>query len=343
MGKGNNAYDKFSKNNFKNSTLNNTRYNRNTFPRYNLNYNNQNVDEDVEDETVTDMAVKTAGKVAATSAFGSLGGYAYDVVSSIEVGKRFIKKTSKKVKLYLYVGIGFVLLFILLAVFMVLFIDATMSNILNFTNWNFGSSSSPSEVIDSNSNFSSSESSSIKDNTLLSLIGEDGISKLESDIGSVVINSCSGRNVASVAVKLLDGLNEYGYRVPYSSYNKINYNSVIDSNWGGSFTEDEVEYIYGFNSYTFLGWVFSNSKVNMIDSLNEIINVGEIKSLSSVVPGDIVLNDDNALLVIQNVGSSITVAEVSSDGLKYSEYKNSDLTDYVAVGMDNYYSNNCSV
>lgn len=357
MGKNNNAYDKFSRNNFKSSVANNNRINNKiNFPRYNQNmfhtneeYQNQEDISSNEELTTTEEAVKTAGKAAATAYGGKLGGAAYDIVSNTEIGNKLIKQTTKKLKLYLYAGIGLAVLFLLLVIFMVGFIDNMMSNILNFTNWNFGSSSATeNEVIDSDSNFSSNESETIKDNTLLSLIGEEGITKIENDINEVIINNCSGKNVATIVVKLIDGLNQYGYRVPKSDYDKIiNQDRIINPNWGGKFTEivneSEIEYTYGFNSFTFLAWTFTNSKINKIVSLNEIYNNESLISMTSVVPGDLIIKDDVALLVIQNVGTSITVAEVTNEGLKYSEYKNQELNDYVAVSMNNYYLNNCSV
>lgn len=344
----NNAYDKFSRNNFKNTIKNNN--NRINFPRNIPNYQYQNneyqEEPPTEELTKTEETTKTIGRTAANIYGGKLGTIAYDTVSNTKIGEKLTKQTTKKLKLYLYIGIATALLFIILAIFMVLFIDNTMSNILNFTNWNFGSTSTENEVIDSNTNFSSNESETIKENTLTSLIGEEGITKLETQITETIISTCTGKNVAQIAVKLIDGLNEYGYRVPYSTYNKTT-NQIIDPNWGGTFTEtvDNTEntYTYGFNDYTFLAWTFTNAKISKTPQLNELINIGTTTSSTSTVPGDILTKDDKTLLVIQNVGTSITVAEVTEEGLKYSEYKTSELTQYAAISMNNYYTNNCSI
>ena len=51
---------------------------------------------------------------------------------------------------------------------------------------------------------------------LYSLIGEDGVNSLTDKINSPGTN-CTGVGVASKVVALIDGLNSYGYKVPFSN------------------------------------------------------------------------------------------------------------------------------
>lgn len=101
----------------------------------------------------------------------------------------FFGKNSKfsMLKLKIYLGIAGACLFVFVFLFIMIFLDTLMSNFLNFTNWNYGSSDS-SENIESDSNYSNENSSTISSNNLLSLIGEDGINNLTLKINSVGAN-----------------------------------------------------------------------------------------------------------------------------------------------------------
>lgn len=364
----NNAFDKFSQKNMGRNLINKTgeqlnkpltqnNFNKNgsfgqNFSQNFNNYMNQGSDEDNEDieqngeqteeqnkPDLVDKGVEAAGRAAASAYGGKLGEAAFDAISKTELGQKVLKKSSKKIKMYLYLSLAGLGLIIFLVVFIVVIIDDFMSNILNFTKW--GEEEEESDVVNNENS-----SSSVVENSVVTIIGEDGVNKVNTKIKDLNITECSGSNVASVTVTLIDGLDNYNYKVPYSNYNKIDsQNSGVNKKWGGTFTEDNTTYTYGFNSFTFLAWAFGNSGVNKMVAIDMLEKYGESLEYSDVVPGDMFVNADNeiALLVIENNGGSFKVAETTNDGLKYSTYTTGDLNGYKALGMENYYKDNCSI
>lgn len=249
----------------------------------------------------------------------------------------FFGKNSKfsMLKLKIYLGIAGACLFVFVFLFIMIFLDTLMSNFLNFTNWNYGSSGS-SENIESDSNYSNENSSTISSNNLLSLIGEDGINNLTLKINNVGAN-CTGNGIASKVVALIDGLNSYGYKIPYSDNN--NANSIINQNWG----VDSNGNSQGFNDVSFINWALTAGNVKT--SVNKI---SDYKSLTKKIdleyskPGDLIIYGENVYMILQNIGSSVTIAHVTNDGLTYKKYSYDDVKNYDIYDMNLYYSSNCN-
>ena len=244
------------------------------------------------------------------------------------------KLKSFKIKLYLI--IGGVLAFFILIMLIILFFDSLMSNFLNLTNWNYGSSDR-NENINSDSNYSNDNSSSITSFNLYSLIGEDGVNSLTDKINSAGTN-CTGVGVASKVVALLDGLNSYGYKVPFSN-NASDNNLIVNPDWGIDSSGNKV----GFNDLTFMNWALNAANVN-----NKITNINEYKDyvlptiLESSKPGDVIIYQNNIYMILQNIGTSVIIAYVADDGLTYKSYSYNDLKDYEIYNMNLYYIDNCN-
>lgn len=244
------------------------------------------------------------------------------------------KLKSFKIKLYLI--IGGVLAFFILIMLIILFFDSLMSNFLNLTNWNYGSSDR-NENINSDSNYSNDNSSSITSFNLYSLIGEDGVNSLTDKINSAGTN-CTGVGVASKVVALIDGLNSYGYKVPFSN-NASDNNLIINPDWGIDSSGNKV----GFNDLTFMNWALNAANVN-----NKITNINEYKDyvlptiLESSKPGDVIIYQNNIYMILQNIGTSVIIAYVADDGLTYKSYSYNDLKDYEIYNMNLYYIDNCN-
>ena len=47
-------------------------------------------------------------------------------------------------------------------------------------------------------------------------------------------------------------------------------------------------------------------------------------------------------MILQNIGSSVTIAHVTSDGLTYKKYSYDDVKNYDIYDMNLYYSSNCN-
>lgn len=242
----------------------------------------------------------------------------------------------KSFKIKLYIIIGGVLAFFILIMLIILLFDSLMSNFLNLTNWNYGSSSS-SENINSDSNYSNDNSSSISSFNLYSLIGEDGVNSLTDKINSAGTN-CTGVGVASKVVALIDGLNSYGYKVPFSN-NASDNNLIVNPDWGIDSNGNKV----GFNDLTFMNWALNAANVN-----NKITNINEYKDyvlptiLESSKPGDVIIYQNNLYMILQNIGTSVIIAYVAEDGLTYKSYSYNDLKDYEIYNMNLYYIDNCN-
>lgn len=242
----------------------------------------------------------------------------------------------KSFKFKLYIIIGGVLAFFILIMLIILFFDSLMSNFLNLTNWNYGSSSS-SENINSDSNYSNENSSSISNSNLYSLIGEDGINNLTNKINNAGTN-CTGMGVASKVVALIDGLNSYGYKIPYSD-NAGDKSQLVNSNWGIDSDGNKV----GFNDLTFMSWALQSSNIkNNVASINDYKDNTLPINLENAKPGDVIIYQNNVYMILQNIGTSVIIAYVANDGLTYKSYSYNDLKDYDIYNMNLYYVDNCN-
>lgn len=246
-------------------------------------------------------------------------------------------KLITKIPKFILILVGINLFFLFFSiVFVLFFANGLLENNLELTNWNYGSSSS-SENINSDSNYSNDNSSSINTSNLNSLIGEDGINNLTSKINNVGTN-CTGMGVASKVVSLIDGLNSYGYKVPYSN-NAGDETQLVNSNWG----VDENGNTVGFNDITFMNWALRASNIeNKVTSINDYKDNALPINLENAKPGDVIIYQNNIYMILQNIGSSVIIAYVAKDGLTYKNYSYNDLKDYDIYNMNLYYVDNCN-
>ena len=249
---------------------------------------------------------------------------------------RAIKLITKIPKfILLLVGINLFFLFFSI-VFVLFFANGLLENNLELTNWNYGSSSS-SENINSDSNYSNENSSSISNSNLYSLIGEDGINNLTNKINNAGTN-CTGMGVASKVVALIDGLNSYGYKIPYSD-NAGDKSQLVNSNWGIDSNGNKV----GFNDLTFMSWALQSSNIkNNVTSINDYKDNTLPINLENAKPGDVIIYQNNIYMILQNIGTSVIIAYVANDGLTYKSYSYNDLKDYDIYNMNLYYVDNCN-
>ena len=226
-------------------------------------------------------------------------------------------------------GVAFLFLFLFYI------IDGDEQNILETTTWNFGNLNYQTGTVESDTDFSSS------DNEVLSVslgekIGEDGITELTDKINNAGNNQCNGINVAQKAVTLIDEVGKKGYKIPYSNISSEY--KVIDPDWGKTIDGN----IVGLNEYSLINWAINSANIN-----NPITNISDYNDRSNIIdlaygnPGNLVINEDKAYIIVQNTGENVTVAYIDASGLDYKKYTYQELKSYTVIDMSSYYSANC--
>lgn len=228
---------------------------------------------------------------------------------------------------------------ILGAVFAFLFIwfviDGDEQGTLELTNWNISSNPSQNETVSSDSNFESNNNETLS-TSLGEKIGEDGISELTDKINNAGNNKCNGTNVAQKLVALIDEVGKKGYKIPYSS--STSEYKLIDPDWGKTIDGN----IVGLNEYSLINWAINSANIN-----NPITNISDYNDRANIIdlaygnPGNLVINEDKAYIIVQNTGENVTVAYIDANGLDYKKYSYQELANYTVIDMSSYYSANC--
>lgn len=259
----------------------------------------------------------------------------------------FGKKTSKvsflgnkkflllKLKL-IGIGVG-VLAAMFLFILICNILDVDQQNFLELTNWNTSGNTTTGETVSSESDFNASSGGTL-DNSILDKIGEASIAELTTKITNSGNNLCNGTNVANKLVTLIDSIDTYGYKIPYGTYSKEDY-QIINPNWG-KINEDGS--VIGLNEFGVIDWALNTANIN-----NPVININDYKDRTKIIdlvyanPGDLVMFDNKAYIILQNTGTNITVAYTDSLGLTYKKYAYNDLSSSAAIDMKSYYKDNC--
>ena len=113
---------------------------------------------------------------------------------------------------------------------------------------------------------------------------------------------------------------------------------VIDPDWGKTIDGN----IVGLNEYGLINWAINSANIN-----NPITNIRDYNDRSNIIdlaygnPGNLVINEDKAYIIVQNTGENVTVAYIDASGLGYKKYTYQELTSYTVIDMSSYYSANC--
>ena len=193
-----------------------------------------------------------------------------------------------------------------------------------------------------------SESDELTGESLLSKIGADGIAELESKIKSAVGSGCTGKSVAKAAIALIDGLYAKGIRIPYyyGGGHTLN-NKLVDPEWGGKTSASQVTpkgnvyYYKGLDCGGFISWAMQAANVNAVFAISTVLNNDTKISFASLSAGDVVGNNSHVMLVLENDGNTLTLAEATGGGVQYSKKTYAQCSDYNAIDMDAYYAANC--
>ena len=244
-----------------------------------------------------------------------------------------------KMKLYFAIG-GIVFFFFSIILFIMVFLDVDMTKMLGTLEWN-------NEVVDtdngvsSETDFSSDNSVEIKDNDLLTLIGESKIKEIEDSIKNKVgNNTCTGIGVANSLIALIDGLNKHNLKIPFLENGRCDKGLIVDSSWGSKTDENNNKIVSGLDDKGLVFWAMNVAGINNDETL-DFNAIEDFTTLSEITSGDILRGSD-IKIVLQNTGSTIKVAEASVDGITYKEYSYQTLSNYSYLSMANFYSVNCT-
>lgn len=269
-----------------------------------------------------------------------------------------IKKiVTKPIKIALIIGsfgflfLAFVILLIILSPNLGSMLDLTSkgSSSSGVSNINQTSDTSLSRDEASAYNYpNASESDELTGESLLSKIGSDGIAELESKIKSAVGSGCTGKSVAKAAIALIDGLYAKGIRIPYyyGGGHTLN-NKLVDSEWGSKTSASQVTpkgnvyYYKGLDCGGFISWAMQAANINAVFAISTVLNNDTKISFASLSAGDVVGNNSHVMLVLENDGNTLTLAEATGGGVQYSKKTYAQCSDYNAVDMDAYYAANC--
>lgn len=244
-----------------------------------------------------------------------------------------------KMKLYFAIG-GIVFFFFSIILFIMVFLDVDMTKMLGTLNWNNDVVETDNGV-SSETDFSSDNSVEIKDNDLLTLIGEINIKEIEDSIKNKVSNNtCNGMGVANSLIALIDGLNKHNLKIPYVENGRTSKEVVVDPNWGTKIDENNNKVVSGLDDKGLVFWAMNVANINN-DETFDFNAIEDFTTLSEITSGDILRGAD-LKIVLQNTGSTIKVAEASIDGITYKEYSYQTLSNYSYLSMANFYSVNCT-
>ena len=191
--------------------------------------------------------------------------------------------------------------------------------------------------------------------SLRQLYGDQGITELNNMITKNVdaYGRGTGKGVAAAAITLINSLKQKGYRLPYYWAGGHEGNNVIgvDSNWGSStHSSCSSARCYRYSSLDcsgFVSWAIRNGGCSSFGSSDtrgfNSSSYGPVISSKDAKAGDILVKDGHILLVVQNNGNDIILAESSggSGGVHFTSYNNySGKGAYVFRDMTNFY-NSC--
>ena len=191
-------------------------------------------------------------------------------------------------------------------------------------------------------------------------IGAQGINELNQQIRTNVdkYGRGTGNAVAAAAITLINGLKQQGYHLPYyyGGGHAQGITTGVDQKWGYPASKYDSTYvstnasqgrtIYSYDCSAFVSWAMHNGGCpNKVYSTSNIANDGSMKkrkSISEAQPGDL-LNDagSHVMLVVQNNGGKVTLAESTVSGIQFSEATSKKISGYEIWDMSGYYKKYC--
>lgn len=168
----------------------------------------------------------------------------------------------------------------------------------------------------------------------------------------------TGNGVAAAAITLINGLKQKGYHLPYyfGGGHAQGITTGVDTKWGYPASKYDSSYvssnasqgrtIYSYDCSAFVSWAMHNGgcpkKVYSTSNIATDKSMKKRSKISEAQPGDL-LNDagSHVMLVVQNNGGKVTLAESTVSGIQFSEATPSKIKGYEIWDMSGYYQKNC--
>ena len=193
--------------------------------------------------------------------------------------------------------------------------------------------------------------------SLLSLLGQEKIDAWNNKIEMAVSDKVgTGYGPALAAYNLIQGAYEEGITLPYLwGGGHIGVSKGVNSNWGANIevavSGSELQPLGsvhpdGLDCSGFVSWALINggcSNFNVITS-QVFVSLGNATNANNAKVGDIAANSGHVMLVLENTGTTLLVAEAKSSkfGIIFSEYSYDYFNQFTIVDMSNYYAANCN-
>lgn len=191
-------------------------------------------------------------------------------------------------------------------------------------------------------------------------LGSQGITELNQQINANVTKygRGTGNGVAAAAITLINGLKQKGYHLPYyfGGGHAQGITTGVDQKWGYPASKYDSGYvrsnaskgrtIYSYDCSAFVSWAMHNggcpNKVYSTSSIAHSNLMKKRKNISEAQPGDL-LNKagSHVMLVVQNNGGKVTLAESTTTGIQFSEAVGKKISGYEIWDMSEYYKKTC--
>lgn len=195
-----------------------------------------------------------------------------------------------------------------------------------------------------------SESQILEGTSITTAIGESGIDSLNSYIKTQIETGgkCTSAGVVGAAIGLIYGLHNGGYHLAYYYGGGHGTNNGVDLNWGtyiGPSTPTKNGNVYeygGLDCSGFIAWAMNTASVSGGGEASTYASYGKEITYENLTPGDLLVNEEHVVMVIENKQSYLQCAEATTGGVQFTTRNKANLTNYKFIDMDNYYVNNCT-
>lgn len=194
--------------------------------------------------------------------------------------------------------------------------------------------------------------------SILSKIGQEKLDawneNIKKDVDAAGIGS--GQAVAIAAYDLVQGALNENFVIPYfwgGGHGSITLG--INGSWGSGAaikvsgnSAQPVGSIQpnGLDCSGFVSWALKNGGCSNFTPITakDFKNLGYEINASNAVAGDIAASNTHVMIILNNTGSELIVAEAkgASTGIVFSKFSYSHFKKYKIVSMSNYYSKNCN-
>ena len=201
----------------------------------------------------------------------------------------------------------------------------------------------------------------ILDKSLIEVIGQEAVDEWSEAVRKEATpNYGTALGPVSAAHVLIDTALNYGFILPYFWGGGHSVIIGINGAWGSTATVGKTGNInrnqppgsshpLGMDCSGFVSWALINGGCKSFSPVgaSQFDYIGETISVEQAKPGDIASSAHHVVLIMENTGNSLKVAEARGTkyGIVYSEYPYSYFTNskdkYAIRGMSNYYAKNC--